>query len=218
MRLDGERTFAVTEVFRTLQGEGYHAGTPAIFVRFAGCNMWSGREHDRERDARRHRAQCPRFCDTDFSPRYAVSEAALCRMILDAMAGVGIDLLVLTGGEPGLQVTHSLVTRLKRTTGARVSMETNGTVNVNELGLDWITVSPKQDDTLLQARGDELKVIVPRYDPLSFLSVLYNFDHLFVQPEDSERAEENMRAAVDFVLAHPEWRLSLQTQKVLNIP
>jgi 7-carboxy-7-deazaguanine synthase (Cx14CxxC type) len=208
--------YSVKEIFYTLQGEGANAGTPAVFCRFAGCNLWSGREVDRAT------ASC-RFCDTDFvgidgegGGRYPTAEALAraCRAACPPSAGA--MLVVLTGGEPMLQVDQDLVDAL-HAVGFRVAIETNGTLPVLE-SIDWICVSPKAGSELKQTQGDELKLVYPQdgLDPAQFLGLA--FRHRFLQPMDGPERDANTRAAIAYCKAHPLWRLSLQTHKLLGIP
>ncbi|MBX7198661.1 MAG: 7-carboxy-7-deazaguanine synthase [Rhodospirillaceae bacterium] len=209
-------SYAVKEIFYTLQGEGANTGTPAVFCRFAGCNLWSGREEDRAQ------AVC-RFCDTDFvgvdgsgGGKFATAEA-LSAAVGAAWPGNGHDkLVVCTGGEPLLQLDAPLIAAL-HAQGFRIAVETNGTIAA-PAGLDWICVSPKAEAALVQAAGDELKLIFPQAgaDPATFENLA--FTHRFLQPMDGPEVETNTRAAIDYCLAHPKWRLSLQTHKYLNIP
>ncbi len=213
-------TYAVKEIFYTLQGEGANTGTPAVFCRFAGCNLWSGREEDRSE------AIC-KFCDTDFVGVDGVSggkfetAAALSAAVDSAWRGdvhgePPGKLVVCTGGEPLLQLDPQLIDAL-HARGFRIAVETNGTVKAPP-GLDWICVSPKADAALAQASGDELKLIYPQAgaDPAAFETLA--FTHRFLQPMDGPAVDSNTRAAIDYCLAHPKWRLSLQTHKYLNIP
>jgi 7-carboxy-7-deazaguanine synthase len=209
-------TYTVKEIFYTLQGEGANAGRPAVFCRFAGCNLWTGREQDRAS------AVC-RFCDTDFvgvgpdGGRFATADA-----LADAVArfwtGDRTDarpLVVCTGGEPLLQVDEALIAAL-HTRGFEIAVETNGTQPA-PAGLDWICVSPKARAPLVQTRGDELKLVYPQEggEPERYESL--DFRHLYLQPMDGPDVEENTRRAIDYCLAHPRWRLSLQTHKLLGI-
>ena len=209
--------YSVKEIFYTLQGEGANAGTPAVFCRFAGCNLWSGREADRAT------AVC-RFCDTDFvgtdgvgGGRFATPQAlaAALSSVLPA-GGKAPHLLVCTGGEPLLQLDASLVDVLHRA-GFRVAVETNGTRPAPP-GIDWICVSPKAGAALLLERGNELKLVFPQpgAEPAAFERLA--FDHFFLQPMDGPAREQNTRLAVDYCLAHPRWRLSLQSHKLIGIP
>lgn len=207
--------YHVKEIFYTLQGEGANAGTPAVFCRFAGCNLWSGREEDRAI------AQC-QFCDTDFTGtdgdgggRFAAAEdlAKACRA---AMCGVdGPRLVVLTGGEPMLQVDAALVEAL-HAHGFAIAIETNGTLPV-PLDIDWICVSPKAGTQLKQRHGDELKLVYPQAALAPDAVAGLDFDHFFLQPMDGPAQAENTRAAIAYCKAHPPWRLSVQTHKVLGI-
>lgn len=209
-------TYAVKEIFYTLQGEGANAGTPAVFCRFAGCNLWSGREEDRAA------AQC-RFCDTDFvgvdgdgGGKFA-GAGDLSAAVDRAWRGAGGGkLVVCTGGEPLLQLDGPLIDAF-HARGFRIAVETNGTLAA-PAGLDWVCVSPKADAALVQTAGDELKLIYPQAgaDPAAFEALA--FTHRFLQPMDGPDVETNTRAAIDYCLAHPKWRLSLQTHKYLNIP
>ncbi|MHA3842112.1 7-carboxy-7-deazaguanine synthase [Sphingomonas aestuarii] len=208
-------SYAVKEVFLTLQGEGANAGARAVFVRFAGCNLWTGREADRAS------AVC-KFCDTDFvgmdgtgGGRFADADA-----LADAVAaewGEGADkrFVVLTGGEPMLQVDAALVDAL-HARGFRIAIETNGTLPV-EPGIDWICVSPKAGSDVVQTRGDELKLVWPQ--PGSDIDAIegWDFANFLIQPMDDVRGEANVRAAIDFAMARPKWRLTLQTHKMLGL-
>ena len=207
-------SYAVKEMFLTLQGEGVHAGRRAVFVRFAGCNLWSGREADRAS------AVC-RFCDTDFvgtdgdgGGKFA--DAAGLAQAARALWGAGDGgFVVLTGGEPMLQIDDALVDAL-HASGFEIAIETNGTLPVHE-GIDWVCVSPKADSHVAQRRGDELKLVWPQ--PGTDIDAIerWDFRHWLVQPMDSADAEANRRAAIDLVLARPRWRLSLQTHKLLGL-
>jgi 7-carboxy-7-deazaguanine synthase (Cx14CxxC type) len=203
--------YKVKEVFPTLQGEGYWTGRSAVFVRFAGCNLWTGREEDRAS------AAC-RFCDTDFVGGETLSAVEVCGRVNAAWGDRHrlARFCVLTGGEPTLQVDFILAEFLRRH-GYYVALETNGTRPVDRL-IDWITVSPKAGVDMVQASGDELKVVYPQEGlDLERLASL-DFKHFFVQPMDGPDVEANTRAAVEYCMAHPRWRLSLQTHKHLGIP
>jgi organic radical activating enzyme len=219
------------EIFATLQGEGGQAGCPAVFVRFAGCNLWSGLDEHRERDATRHGARCPMFCDTDFRGGESLDREALVRAVQQAAqdAGMGsIGLVVFTGGEPLLQLELELIDALK-SEGARCAIETNGT-SAGKPGvleaLDWITVSPKLPDSeIVVRRGSELKVVYPAHEPLAYEELARGFQHLFVQPEartssvgQSQLDPDATEAAVRFCIENPGWRLSLQSHKLLGLP
>jgi len=210
--------YAVKEIFLTLQGEGGQAGRAAVFCRFAGCNLWSGREADRAA------AQC-NFCDTDFvgtdgpgGGKFAGAAALAAAAASAWPAGdpAARPLVVCTGGEPLLQLDGALVEAL-HAVGFEVAVETNGTVHP-PAGLDWVCVSPKAEADLVIRSGDELKLVYPqdgappeRYADLAFR-------HFFLQPMDGPAREANTRAALEYCLAHPRWRLSLQTHKLLGIP
>jgi 7-carboxy-7-deazaguanine synthase len=210
-------SYAVKEIFYTLQGEGAQAGRPAVFCRFSGCNLWSGRESDRAS------AIC-QFCDTDFvdvnGPGGGKFATAL--ELAEAIAekwpahSSGRRFVVCTGGEPLLQLDRALIDAL-HARSFEIAVETNGTMPAPE-GLDWICVSPKAGSTLVQKRGDELKLVFPQEnaDPGQFDEL--EFTHFFVQPMDGPNRALNTELAVRFCLEHPQWRLSLQTHKLLGIP
>ncbi|MBS3647662.1 7-carboxy-7-deazaguanine synthase [Pseudaminobacter sp. 19-2017] len=210
-------SYAVKEIFYTLQGEGRNAGRAAVFCRFAGCNLWSGREVDRAT------AVCT-FCDTDFVGMDGVgggrfdSARDLASAIEQAWRGsaVGQRFVVLTGGEPLLQVDKDLVDAL-HSAGFEVAAETNGTV-VPPAGIDWLCVSPKAGAPLVVTAGDELKLVFPQADAEPERFEALAFRHLLLQPMDGPEREANTAAAVAYCLAHPRWRLSLQTHKFLGIP
>jgi 7-carboxy-7-deazaguanine synthase (Cx14CxxC type) len=208
-------TYQVKEIFYTLQGEGANAGRPAVFCRFAGCNLWSGREEDRAK------AAC-RFCDTDFvgtdgpgGGRFA-DAPALAAAIASQWAGqAGTRFVVFTGGEPLLQLDAALIEAV-RERGFEIALETNGTIAA-PAGIDWICVSPKAGATLKQTAGHELKVVVPQPGlELDRLAEL-DFAHRFVQAMDGPDAGRNMQWAVAHCLRDPRWRLSVQTHKVIGI-
>jgi len=207
-------TYAVKEIFLTLQGEGMQAGRRAVFLRFAGCNLWSGRERDRAD------AACS-FCDTDFvgldgenGGRY---EADALAAMVDALWGEGErKLVVMTGGEPLLQLDAALIAALKAH-GFELAIETNGTIAAPP-GLDWICVSPKGAAPVVQRSGNELKLVWPQtgVDPQEIAT--WDFDHFLIQPMDCAEAEAAKAAAITFVMADPRWKLSLQAHKVLGLP
>ena len=207
-------TYAVKEMFLTLQGEGMQAGRRAVFLRMAGCNLWSGREADRAH------AQC-RFCDTDFvgtdgdnGGRY---EAGALAERAAALWGRGArPLVVVTGGEPTLQLDAPLIDAL-HAAGFEIAIETNGTLPA-PAGLDWICVSPKAGTEIVQRRGNELKLVWPQagIDPAELLG--WDFDHFLIQPMDCVDAAAARAAAIDYVMRHPRWALSLQTHKLLGLP
>jgi len=208
-------SYAAKEIFYTLQGEGLRAGRPAVFCRFAGCNLWSGREEDRER------ATC-RFCDTDFvgtdgalGGRYEAQ--ALAEQIAALWpAGQAHRYVVLTGGEPLLQVDEPLLQAL-HAQGFEIALETNGSLPV-PAGVDWICVSPKAGADWVQRQGHELKLVFPQPGLMPGDIGEVDFQHLLLQPMDSPLRAQHTRAAIDWCMAHPRWRLSLQTHKILNIP
>jgi len=208
--------YSVKEIFKTLQGEGAQAGRAAVFCRFSGCNLWSGREEDRSR------ATC-QFCDTDFVGTDGVgggrfgSADALAQAIEEAWAGVVQQrFVVFTGGEPLLQLDQSLIEAVQRR-GFEIAVETNGTVEAPP-GLDWVCVSPKAGAPLRQSRGNELKLVFPQVglDPATLSGLA--FQHLWLQPMDGPERMANTAAAVEYCLQNPHWRLSLQTHKLIGIP
>jgi 7-carboxy-7-deazaguanine synthase len=209
--------YAIKEIFYTLQGEGRNAGRAAVFCRFAGCNLWSGREADRET------AVC-NFCDTDFvgvngpgGGRFATAED-VAGAVASTWGGAESDrrLVVLTGGEPLLQVDEALIAAL-HAERFEIAVETNGTI-APPAGLDWICVSPKAGSTVVVTKGHELKLVYPQptAQPEQFEGL--GFEEFLLQPMDGPAREANTAAAVAYCLAHPRWRLSLQTHKMLGIP
>ncbi len=208
-------SYAVKEMFLTLQGEGVQAGRRAVFVRFAGCNLWSGREDDRAG------AVC-RFCDTDFVGTDGAGGGRFANATALALAaaghwGDGTDsrFVVLTGGEPMLQVDDALVAALHGA-GFAIAIETNGTLAVNP-AIDWVCVSPKAGSEVVHRRGDELKLVWPQpgIDPAELEG--WDFQHFLVQPMDSASAADNQAAAIALALTRPKWRLTLQTHKMLGL-
>jgi 7-carboxy-7-deazaguanine synthase (Cx14CxxC type) len=209
-------TYAVKECFLTLQGEGVQAGSRAVFLRFAGCNLWSGREQDRET------AQC-RFCDTDFvgtdgegGGKFA--DAGELADQVDSLWGAGEDrrLVVITGGEPMLQLDEALVDALHER-GFRVAVESNGTLRATA-GIDWLCISPKAGTEIVQRSGDELKLVWPQagIDPAELEG--WSFDHFLVQPMDCAEREEAIESAIRLAMDRPRWRLTLQAHKVVGLP
>ena len=210
-------TYAVKEIFYTLQGEGANAGRPAVFCRFAGCNLWTGHEKDR------HTAVCT-FCDTDFvgtdgdgGGKFRSAEA-----LAHAVAahwptanGRGRPLVVCTGGEPLLQMDAALVCALHGE-GFEIALETNGTLEPPG-GIDWICVSPKADATTVLLRGNELKLVYPQPDAPPDRFADTDFEHFFLQPMDGPDLDANIASTVAYCLEHPQWRLSLQTHKITGI-
>src|SRR5689334_1622010 len=208
-------SYAVKEIFYTLQGEGANAGRPAVFCRFAGCNLWSGREQDRAS------AAC-NFCDTDFVGTDGAGggrfgDASALATAVEEMWGGGRErrFVVLTGGEPLLQVDDALLGAL-HAGGFEIAVETNGSLPAPP-GIDWITVSPKGAVPLAQRTGNELKLVYPQAesDPAVFEAL--PFEHFFLQPMDGPEREANTAAAIAYCLQHPRWRLSLQTHKFTGI-
>lgn len=209
-------SYAVKEIFLTLQGEGARAGRAAVFCRFSGCNLWSGRERDRAK------AQCT-FCDTDFVGTDGVNGGRFADAdeLADKIASLWgtrdqRPYVVCTGGEPLLQVDDELISAL-HARGFEIAVETNGTVAAPD-GLDWICVSPKAGTNVVLRRGSELKLVYPQTqaDPSGFSD--WSFDHFFLQPMDCPSQAENVRMATEYCLANPKWRLSLQTHKMIGIP
>lgn len=210
-------SYAVKELFLTLQGEGGQAGRAAVFCRFAGCNLWSGREEDRAT------AVCT-FCDTDFvgmdgegGGRFATPAALVAAADALWRGGAGEPkLVVCTGGEPFLQLDEPLIEAF-HAAGFEVAVETNGTLPAPE-GLDWICVSPKAASVIVQTSGDELKLVFPQpgVDPARFEAM--DFRRLRLQPMDNADRAANTQAAVAYCLSHPRWRLSVQTHKYLGLP
>jgi 7-carboxy-7-deazaguanine synthase len=211
-------TYAVKEIFFTLQGEGAHTGRPSVFCRFSGCNLWTGREADR------HKAIC-QFCDTDFvgtngagGGRFATPQA-----LADAIAAAwpadtaepSTKFVVCTGGEPLLQLDEPLTKEL-HARGFTVAVESNGTQPVPQ-GIDWLCVSPKAGAPLAVKGGSELKLVFPQqeFDPRQFEKLA--FDHYFLQPMDGPFLDRNTKMALDYCLANPRWKLSIQTHKLLGI-
>lgn len=209
-------TYAVKEAFLTLQGEGANAGLAAVFCRFAGCNLWTGREEDRRN------AVC-RFCDTDFVGTDGVNGGKFrtADELADHVAQLwqGADeerFVVCTGGEPLLQLDAALIDAL-HARGFRIAVESNGTIAAPE-GIDWLCISPKAGSEVVQRRGNELKLVYPQagMDPAHFAD--WDFEHFYLQPLDDARQAQNTAAAVEYCLRHPRWRLSLQTHKLIGIP
>jgi 7-carboxy-7-deazaguanine synthase len=208
-------TYAVKECFLTLQGEGVQAGSRAVFLRFAGCNLWSGREQERAS------AQC-NFCDTDFvgtdgegGGKFGSADELAAHV--EGLWGAGEErrLVVITGGEPMLQLDERLIAALHER-GFRVAAETNGTLPATP-GLDWICVSPKAGTDVVQRSGDELKLVWPQQgiEPGELES--WRFDHFLVQPMDCAQRDEAVRAAIELVMNRPKWRLTLQAHKVVGL-
>ena len=209
-------TYTVKEIFYTLQGEGTHTGRPSVFCRFAGCNLWTGREEDRAS------AICT-FCDTDFvgvgpdGGKFRTADAladAIARC-WPSMNGHGKRFVVCTGGEPLLQLDKAAVAAL-HARGFEIAIETNGTLEPPP-GLDWVCVSPKAGSQTILRRGNELKLVYPQAEaqPEAFESA--DFDHFYLQPMDGPNLARNTELALEYCLAHPQWKLSLQTHKFIGI-
>ena len=207
-------SYTVKEIVYTLQGEGANSGKAAVFCRFSGCNLWTGREEDRSR------AVC-QFCDTDFvgvgpdGGKFATPE-----LVADAVAAAWrgdevLKLVVCTGGEPLLQLDDALIDAM-HVRGFTVAVETNGTRNA-PASIDWICVSPKAGAPLVQTRGNELKLVFPQHGAKPGQFEGMSFDHFFLQPMDGPDVEQNTRDAIAYCMRHPRWRLSLQTHKQLGI-
>jgi len=209
-------TYSVKEIYYTLQGEGAHTGRAAVFLRFAGCNLWSGLEKDRAE------ATC-RFCDTDFvgtdgpgGGKFANAEALAKAVAAEWPASAaGKPYVVCTGGEPLLQLDEALIAAL-HARGFEIGIETNGTL-LPPPGIDWICVSPKADAEQKLTRGDELKLIYPQDGGLPERYAGQDFKHFFLQPMDNENRAANTDSATQYCLEHPQWRLSLQTHKLIGI-
>jgi 7-carboxy-7-deazaguanine synthase (Cx14CxxC type) len=209
-------TYSVKEIYYTLQGEGAQTGRAAVFLRFAGCNLWSGQEKDRED------AVC-RFCDTDFvgtdgpgGGKFA-DAAGLARAVFRQWPdhGAGRPYVVCTGGEPLLQLDKALIVALHEE-GFEIGIETNGTL-LPPAGIDWICVSPKADAEQKLMRGDELKLIYPQVGASPERFAGQDFRNFFLQPMDNPDRAANIEAATRYCLEHPQWRLSLQTHKLIGI-
>ena len=207
-------SYAVKEMFLTLQGEGVQAGRRAVFLRFSGCNLWTGREKDRAA------AQCT-FCDTDFVGTDGVNGGryqadALAARVAELWGEGARPLVVATGGEPTLQLDSALIASL-HARGFDVAVETNGTLPVPP-GIDWICVSPKAGTEIVQRRGDELKLVWPQQgiDPADFAD--WDFGHFIIQPMDCADGNAALAASIDYVMRNPRWRLGLQAHKLIGMP
>lgn len=213
------KTYAVKEMFLTVQGEGARAGTVAVFLRFTGCNLWSGLERDRST------AVC-KFCDTDFVKTDGINGGkydanSLAQKVDELWLGEGEKWVVCTGGEPLLQLDELIISAL-HAVGFKIAVETNGTLAVPE-GVDWICVSPKADAELVQISGDELKLVYPQTEnhPSDFENL--DFTHFCLQPRDdsylgAQKKADHSQAAFEYCLNHPKWRLSVQTHKSIGVP
>ena len=208
-------TYAVKEIFLTLQGEGMQAGMKAVFLRFAGCNLWSGREEDRAT------AIC-QFCDTDFvgtngqnGGKFKDADALASKVAEIWGTGISDRLIVITGGEPMLQLDAALIDAL-HAKGFRIAVESNGTIPAPD-GIDWLCISPKAGSNTIQRSGDELKLVWPQPGSDWQEMERWNFQNFLIQPMDGPTLSNNMKASVDFVMDHPKWRLSVQSHKWLGI-
>ena len=207
------KTYKIKEIFYSIQGEGYHSGRPAIFIRFSGCNLWTGQEKDRDK------AIC-QFCDTDFvgtdgtNGGIYTSEELVVKL-LDLSKDSNCRFAIFTGGEPLLQADSALINKLK-SEGFYISVETNGTQKVPK-GINWITVSPKANAKFIQKFGDELKLIYPQEnsDPSSFIDLKFN--HFYLQPKDETKPNNNLLQTLNYCLKNPKWKISLQIHKILDI-
>lgn len=237
MKENQERTYRVKAIWKTLQGEGLFAGRPAVFVRLVGCNMWSGYEYTRQRDAERTGGHCPLWCDTDFTKEGSRDYTAYELAAAVAQEGGDVRFCVITGGEPLMQLDAALVKALHKA-GFFISIETNGTMSLANScwddandrleAPDWIVCSPKLKEQDLQLEFfDELKLVVPDYKPEDFDAFVglqrkhsvqgSSLPLLWLQPEDGVRLQEARHLAINTALAHPQWRVSVQTHKVLNV-
>jgi len=207
-----EKRYRIKEIFYSIQGEGYHSGRPAIFIRFSGCNLWSGLEKDRDK------AIC-QFCDTDFvgtdgtnGGNYTANELT---NKIKSLTNVNCKFIVLTGGEPMLQLDNDLIDFF-HSNGYYIALETNGTQKVVE-DLDWITVSPKIGSKFIQTSGDELKIIYPQVNlNLSYFEKL-DFKHFYLQPKEEKNKNTNTKNTLEYCMKNPNWKLSLQLHKILDI-
>ena len=212
--IKANKIYSVKEIFHTLQGEGYHTGTPAIFCRFSGCNLWNGIEKDRKK------ANCS-FCDTDFNGVNGVNGG---KYKLDNLVKKINSLwpkqkknkfVVFTGGEPILQLDNNLIKKIKRF-GFRVAVETNGTLPLPE-EIDWVCVSPKIKSKLVVKKGNEIKVVYPQKNIVLSEYEKLNFTHFYIQPLENKYLVLNTKKSINYVLKNPKWKLSVQSQKYLKI-
>lgn len=208
------KTYKVKEIFYTLQGEGFHSGRPAVFCRFAGCNLWSGLEKDRES------AIC-KFCDTDFwgtdglnGGKYTAEE--LSKFVRGLYPTDDNPFVVCTGGEPALQMDEELISKFHEA-GLEIAIETNGTIEVSR-NIDWICVSPKANTEIIVTKGDELKLVFPQKEnqPKDFENL--EFGHYYLQPLDDQYQAGNVQKCLNYCLQNPKWKLSIQSHKILDIP
>jgi 7-carboxy-7-deazaguanine synthase len=205
--------YAIKEIYKTIQGEGAQAGRAAVFVRFSGCNLWSGREKHRES------AVC-NFCDTDFVGTNGVnggnySATQIAQIILEIWGTSFNKLIVFTGGEPMLQLDETLI-KICQENGFETAIETNGTIPI-DFHIDWICVSPKEGSELVVKKGNELKVVFPQIGQNLNYFLNLDFDHLFLQPMDSLEKKDNTAKTIQYCLENPQWKLSIQQHKLLGI-
>ena len=208
--------YSVKEIYYTLQGEGYHTGRPAVFIRFSGCNLWTGHEKDRSG------AIC-NWCDTDFVGTNGINggkfSAEEITNIINSLWKGNVQTepyVICTGGEPLLQMDESLIKAIHKA-GFEIGLETNGTM-IPPDGIDWICVSPKANADLVLKNGNELKVVYPQCGMNPRMHEKLKFDHFYIQPMDGIDHKNNIKRSEKFVLDHPKWKLSLQTHKILGIP
>ena len=208
--------YTVKEIYFTLQGEGYHTGRPAVFIRFTGCNLWTGLEWDRQS------AICD-WCDTDFvgtdgpnGGKYSATEITNIISDLWPESQSSRPYIVCTGGEPLLQMDNTLIETI-HDAGFEIGLETNGTI-LPPQGIDWICVSPKSKAGFILKKGNELKIVFPQSGINPRQHENLEFDHFFIQPMDGEKQKENIKKSEEFVFKHPQWKLSLQTHKIIGIP
>ena len=208
--------YSVKEIYYTLQGEGYHTGRPAVFIRFSGCNLWTGHEKDRSG------AIC-NWCDTDFVGTNGINggkfSAEEITNIINSLWKGNVQTepyVICTGGEPLLQMDESLIKAIHKA-GFEIGLETNGTM-IPPDGIDWICVSPKANADLVLKNGNELKVVYPQCGMNPRVHEKLKFDHFYIQPMDGVDQKNNIKRSEKFVLDHPKWKLSLQTHKILGIP
>jgi 7-carboxy-7-deazaguanine synthase len=209
-------TYTVKEIFLTLQGEGGQAGKAAVFCRFAGCNLWTGREQDR------HKAVCT-FCDTDFvgtdgenGGKFATADDLAAAVEAQWTGGPDDRLVVCTGGEPFLQLDEAAISAL-HARGFQIACESNGTIEA-PAGIDWICISPKADAPVVQTSGQELKLVFPQDKAMPERFAELDFERFYLQPMDGPDRDRNTQLAVAYCLSHPQWRLSVQTHKYLGLP
>jgi 7-carboxy-7-deazaguanine synthase (Cx14CxxC type) len=209
-------TYSVKEIFLTLQGEGGQAGKAAVFCRFSGCNLWTGREQDRAK------AVCT-FCDTDFvgtdgenGGKFATADDLAAAVEAQWTGGPDDRLVVCTGGEPFLQLDEAAIEAL-HARGFQIACESNGTLEA-PAGIDWICISPKADAPVVQASGQELKLVFPQDKAMPERFAALDFERFYLQPMDGPDRDRNTQLAVAYCLSHPQWRLSVQTHKYLGLP